>query len=797
MATKVVSSIVTSNGLVQSGTTIDSTAAGQALIRDGGALGFRALVSTDISGGLATVTDTATIDLTLAAGALSGVVRTQMSITSDAAGLKLSGDAAAPGNGFYYGTDNAGVKGFFILPRATTEAIWRFDATSTTMADPGLGKVRIDNASASLATALALSKTTDPGTDMTAFLRSLVSGDSLSVQDQDNSANWVRYTINAAPVNNTTWWQLPLMFVSGSGTAVANNARLLFVFGQAGGGAAAGGGTTILSGAIPPTPSDGVAGNYYEDTTNGVLYGPKSASGWGAEQIIAVSGSPGSSVSAAQRGVRVRFARGGRVKGVRYQRLAASGGTLTFRAWKDATTTLATQVDDTQSTTGVFTVNFSAPVAVAADETWTFTYGASGASTPTPYFAGVKAVSNTADCTFLEYRFTNTNPNYPASVDPGNSFFVEPIYEPNDAWPVAVRFDRDLTDIAALAPSNDDILQRKSGAWSNRTPAQLKTDLAITQSDVSGTVAIASLPLLNGFTDTDVALADRLPLYDASANANRDTRVDYLLGLARTQPGGRLTLASGDPVPLTDMSGPVYYTPYLHDVILLFDGTRWVMTQFAETALAALPVTNNVNYDIFGFLSGSVLALESLAWTDGTNRATAVTVQDGRYCKSGDRTRLYLGTVRVAAGAVVDDVTRRFVFNAYNRVQRKFKKLESATSWTYTTAVFRPFNNSLLNRVEAVFGLSGDLAHLVVATLSQSDVVGTRVVGLGVDSTSVNTYDVAGSATLASFIIPQSHTFYPVVAGYHYFQALESGAGSGTQTWYGNNQYGIAGWMWG
>lgn len=38
--------------------------------------------------------------------------------------------------------------------------------------------------------------------------------------------------------------------------------------------------------------------------------------------------------------------------------------------------------------------------------------------------------------------------------------------------------DSDLTAIAALSPSNDDIVQRKAGAWTNRTIAQLLTDLA-------------------------------------------------------------------------------------------------------------------------------------------------------------------------------------------------------------------------------------------------------------------------------------------------------------------------------
>jgi|GEM_PF-1529055 len=42
----------------------------------------------------------------------------------------------------------------------------------------------------------------------------------------------------------------------------------------------------------------------------------------------------------------------------------------------------------------------------------------------------------------------------------------------------------DLTAIAGLSPTNDDVLQRKAGAWTNRTPAQLKTDLALAKADV-------------------------------------------------------------------------------------------------------------------------------------------------------------------------------------------------------------------------------------------------------------------------------------------------------------------------
>jgi len=44
--------------------------------------------------------------------------------------------------------------------------------------------------------------------------------------------------------------------------------------------------------------------------------------------------------------------------------------------------------------------------------------------------------------------------------------------------------DSDLTAIAGLSPGNDDVLQRKAGAWTNRTPAQLKSDLSLTKNDV-------------------------------------------------------------------------------------------------------------------------------------------------------------------------------------------------------------------------------------------------------------------------------------------------------------------------
>lgn len=41
-----------------------------------------------------------------------------------------------------------------------------------------------------------------------------------------------------------------------------------------------------------------------------------------------------------------------------------------------------------------------------------------------------------------------------------------------------------LIKTLGITPSNDDVLQRKAGAWTNRTPAQLKTDLVLAKGDV-------------------------------------------------------------------------------------------------------------------------------------------------------------------------------------------------------------------------------------------------------------------------------------------------------------------------
>ena len=63
--------------------------------------------------------------------------------------------------------------------------------------------------------------------------------------------------------------------------------------------------------------------------------------------------------------------------------------------------------------------------------------------------------------------------------------------------------DADLTAIAALAPPDNDIMQRKSGSWVNRSMAQLKTDLALSFADITGALGYTPNPTLS-FTPANI-----------------------------------------------------------------------------------------------------------------------------------------------------------------------------------------------------------------------------------------------------------------------------------------------------
>lgn len=106
------------------------------------------------------------------------------------------------------------------------QTIYRF-STSTVMADPGSGKLRLDNADPMLATYLAISRMTEVGTDVANVLASIRGGDAIYIQDQDDADCWVRYSIYEAAEDHGTWFAIGIGEATGSGTAPANNDRVV------------------------------------------------------------------------------------------------------------------------------------------------------------------------------------------------------------------------------------------------------------------------------------------------------------------------------------------------------------------------------------------------------------------------------------------------------------------------------------------------------------------------------------------------------------------------------------------
>lgn len=120
------------------------------------------------------LTDTDTIDLTYNDGtpSITAAARLQMSITSDASGIKLSGDSASPGNWYFYGTQAGGTKGYQALNGApgVVKAWVKFDGGANV-----LGSLNVANVTDQTLGVFRITWTSGPGSANYAVV---VTGDS-------------------------------------------------------------------------------------------------------------------------------------------------------------------------------------------------------------------------------------------------------------------------------------------------------------------------------------------------------------------------------------------------------------------------------------------------------------------------------------------------------------------------------------------------------------------------------------------------------------------------------------------
>lgn len=358
-------------------------------------------------------------------------------------------------------------------------------------------------------------------------------------------------------------------------------------------------------------------------------------------------------------------------------------------------------------------------------------------------------------------------------------------------------------------------------AYSSTTPLAGLAVAAIA-SGSSGTVRLAGsvtgLTSLTVGADYYVGTAGAIST-SAATNARKVGRADSTASLiVATNPAVanvvfvddfRLSLTSATCVTTGDVTAAttLYLTPCTGNRITLFDTAGNPTTYTTAEVSIAVPATTSQLYDVFVYANSGVPTLELVAWTNDTTRATALARTNGRWTKSGDSTRLYVGSFRTTgtSGQTEDSAVKRYVWNAYQRRRRGLFVADSTASWNYTTATYRQFDGSTANQVDVVIGLAEAALDLTVASTAQNGTAGgvQASIAIGEDSTSTATTTgyVGGSTQLTT-----TNQNVPIVGrlvrtpavGRHYYAALEKSTATGTTSWLGGGngyQTGLTGWI--
>ena len=348
-----------------------------------------------------------------------------------------------------------------------------------------------------------------------------------------------------------------------------------------------------------------------------------------------------------------------------------------------------------------------------------------------------------------------------------------------------------LTDFAALVHSYQGFLVSDGTDWAVNTPTQVRTALALTvgtnvqaydaglQSIAAKTTAVDSFLYT---TANDVYVVGTITAFgrslvdDASAAAGRITL--EIGKIASTLAGGRLTLQTGVGVPTSDQTAKttIYYTPFDHGMIGLYDGTNWIPREFTEKSLALGTLVSGKNYDVFAVSIADVISIEALAWTSDSARATALVAVDGVLCKTGSTDRRYVGTFRTTTTTTTEDSeAKRFVYNANNRVPRSmlgtlgYADDNAVATFTFLSLnVFAPLNGGTGNKCEWINGLT-ETVFLSGAALYSAGAGSYVMVGVGIDTTTGASWIVAQNEVAGGACFEKSNNkSVQFAAGYHF-----------------------------
>ncbi|TXH48463.1 MAG: hypothetical protein E6Q97_24785 [Desulfurellales bacterium] len=293
-------------------------------------------------------------------------------------------------------------------------------------------------------------------------------------------------------------------------------------------------------------------------------------------------------------------------------------------------------------------------------------------------------------------------------------------------------------------------------------------------------------------------------------------------------PGGRLSLTTAVPVLTSDVlaATTVYYTPYRHSYVPLYNGYAWYRAKLSadlsqalsDTLKSPAAATANNLYDLFVWNdNGTLRCTRGPAWSSTTARGSGVGTTelervDGRYVNRRAITNgpaaqlgLYVGTIATdssnqlnmemaPAAAAGGTANRLDVWNMYNRVEVNALMRMNDNSWTYTTATIRAADGSNSNRVTYVVGLAEDAVEAIAKAAAANSGANISVrTGVGIDVTSAFSGLPGAFATASGADICGGTGYYKGIPGLgqHFIQLCEYSTASGTTTWYGDGATGL------
>lgn len=304
-------------------------------------------------------------------------------------------------------------------------------------------------------------------------------------------------------------------------------------------------------------------------------------------------------------------------------------------------------------------------------------------------------------------------------------------------------------------------------------------------------------------------------------------------------PGGRLvgynnSVACGvaESINLTDVASADWLCYVAHkSTTIPIGGSNYAFAATLTSPLSAAHQTAGNAYDVYAVLltGAPIICINGAAWPTLTSlpAARSIVKSGALYVNSATLTHCwnsttdrggatagnatYLGSIYAlgngsaqwmltpdaATGGTANCLC---IYNAYNREPVMSVERELTSNWTYSTATWRPWNNSVNNHIRTIDGLG--LSQQKIWTIMTIDTGDNQVNGgttnVCIDCVSPGSviqvsnqagFGQAGSAANQGQTLP-GQGFYSGI-GMHYFMALEIGGGGTATEWFGNTYSGL------